>query len=53
LSIGAATLSDNESGNDMIARADMALYEAKEQGRNRVEKSSVKSGTEVEPISDE
>ena len=37
LSIGAATLCDGESGNDMIARADMALYQAKEHGRNRVE----------------
>ncbi|HEV2911917.1 MAG TPA: diguanylate cyclase [Pyrinomonadaceae bacterium] len=36
LSIGAATLFDDESGNDMIVRADMALYDAKEQGRNRV-----------------
>ena len=53
LSIGAATLSDNESGNDMIAHADMALYEAKEQGRNRVGKSSVKRSDEVETISDE
>jgi diguanylate cyclase (GGDEF)-like protein len=46
LSIGAATLSDDESGNDMIARADMALYEAKEQGRNRVERAEVKSKDE-------
>jgi diguanylate cyclase (GGDEF)-like protein len=37
LSAGAASLSDGESGNDMIARADLALYQAKEQGRNRVE----------------
>jgi diguanylate cyclase (GGDEF)-like protein len=37
LSAGASSLCDNESGNDMIARADMALYQAKEQGRNRVE----------------
>jgi two-component system, cell cycle response regulator len=37
LSAGATSLCDNESGNDMIARADMALYHAKEQGRNRVE----------------
>ena len=37
LSGGAATLWDNESGNDMIARADMSLYDAKRQGRNRIE----------------
>lgn len=38
LSTGAANLRDDESGNDMIARADSALYYAKERGRNRVEK---------------
>lgn len=37
LSIGAAALKNGESGNDMIARADEALYHAKERGRNRVE----------------
>lgn len=37
LSLGAAMLKENESGNDMIARADAALYNAKEMGRNRVE----------------
>jgi diguanylate cyclase (GGDEF)-like protein len=37
LSAGASSLCAGESGNDMIARADMALYQAKEQGRNRVE----------------
>jgi two-component system cell cycle response regulator len=37
LSAGAASLCDGESGNDMIARGDIALYQAKEQGRNRVE----------------
>ncbi|HEU0143948.1 MAG TPA: GGDEF domain-containing protein, partial [Nitrososphaera sp.] len=37
LSAGASSLCDSESGNDMIARADVALYQAKDQGRNRVE----------------
>jgi diguanylate cyclase (GGDEF)-like protein len=37
LSIGAAALCDGESGNDMVARADLALYQAKKHGRNRVE----------------
>lgn len=38
LSAGVASLSEHESGHDMIARADMALYSAKARGRNRVEK---------------
>jgi diguanylate cyclase (GGDEF)-like protein len=37
LSLGAAMLEEGESGNDMIARADVALYNAKEKGRNRIE----------------
>jgi two-component system cell cycle response regulator len=37
LSIGAAALRGDESGNDMIARADEALYHAKQAGRDRVE----------------
>jgi diguanylate cyclase (GGDEF)-like protein len=37
LSVGVASLCDGESGNDMVARADLALYQAKALGRNRVE----------------
>lgn len=39
LSVGVSSLCAGESGNDMIARADMALYHAKEKGRDRVESS--------------
>lgn len=37
LSAGASTLRADESGDEMISRADIALYHAKEHGRNRVE----------------
>lgn len=37
LSAGVAQLDPGESGNDMIARADEALYHAKQTGRDRVE----------------
>ena len=37
LSAGVAELRAGESGNDMIARADLALYQATQRGRDRVE----------------
>jgi PleD family two-component response regulator len=37
LSVGVAQLAPSESGNDMIARADEALYLAKQTGRDRAE----------------
>jgi two-component system cell cycle response regulator len=37
LSAGVAELRPGESGNDMIARADLTLYQAKQRGRDRVE----------------
>ena len=37
LSVGVTQLGAAESGNDMIARADVALYHAKQSGRDRVE----------------
>lgn len=43
LSVGAASLYKGESGNDMIARADLALYHAKERGRNRVARAEVRA----------
>ena len=40
VSIGAASYTQGESRNDLFARADMALYRAKQAGRDRVEAAS-------------
>ena len=37
VSLGVALLSHDENGNEVLARADAALYKAKKNGRNRVE----------------
>jgi diguanylate cyclase (GGDEF)-like protein len=39
VSLGIATFNSNESVDDLVIRADKALYQAKENGRNRVETS--------------
>lgn len=36
VSVGVASLETGETGADLLARADNALYEAKDQGRNRI-----------------
>lgn len=48
ISIGVATLESDESGPNLLARADIALYEAKDSGRNRVvmaRQASIRSAT--------
>jgi len=40
LSVGVATLGPDESGEDLLNRADQAMYQAKNNGRNRVELSN-------------
>jgi diguanylate cyclase (GGDEF)-like protein len=48
ISIGVATREPEESGPNLLARADMALYDAKDRGRNRVvvaRQASIRSAT--------
>lgn len=40
ISMGVATMIDNETSEELIMRSDKALYAAKENGRNRVESST-------------
>ena len=44
ISVGAASLRPEETGADLLARADTALYEAKDQGRNCVVSASQSAG---------
>lgn len=45
VSIGAAVLEDDEDIRGWLARADAALYQAKNRGRDRIEFSKLKTGT--------
>lgn len=45
ISVGAAALSPEETGADLLARADSALYEAKDLGRNCVVTASQPAGS--------
>ena len=45
ISVGAASLRPEETGADLLARADTALYEAKDQGRNCVVAATQPSGS--------
>jgi diguanylate cyclase (GGDEF)-like protein len=47
VSIGVALLAPDESGEELIQRADQALYRAKQSGRNRVEKAFPPFGPRV------
>ena len=43
VSVGVATLGPDESREDLLNRADKAMYKAKHNGRNRVELSALRS----------
>ena len=45
VSVGVATLGPDETGADLLARADGALYEAKDRGRNCVAATSQSTGS--------
>ena len=51
-SFGAACFPLHESGEELVAAADAALYEAKRTGKNRVETATAKKKSRSAPVSD-
>lgn len=50
MSVGVALASPDESLDDLIARADAAMYAAKHQGRDQVDASTLETATSLDVL---